>query len=191
MAALTADVVGLIRKTILDSYKYSDGFPILKELVQNANDAEASEMSIYFSSGIPNAKHELLKNPALIVYNNGKFTPRNERGIQRIADNNKETDNSKIGKFGLGMKSIFHLCDMFFYAVNTSKAANPEERVPYHLETINPWETDSDDRHSDWIDFNDEDKLLFEKALPINMKEEQGFLLWIPGKTQDNSKMSA
>lgn len=187
MAALTADVVGLIRKTILDSYKYSDGFPILKELVQNANDAEASEMSIYFSSGIPNAKHELLKNPALIVYNNGKFTPRNERGIQRIADNNKETDNSKIGKFGLGMKSIFHLCDMFFYAVNTSKAANPEERVPYHLETINPWETDSDDRHSDWIDFNDEDKLLFERALPINMKEEQGFLLWIPGKTQDNS----
>lgn len=187
MAALTADVVGLIRKTILDSYKYSDGFPILKELVQNANDAEATEMSIYFISGIPNAKHELLRNPALVVYNNGGFTAKNERGIQRIADNNKEADKSKIGKFGLGMKSIFHLCDMFFYAVNTSEAKNEDERVPYHLETINPWETDIDERHSDWIDFSEEDKVLFEKALPVDMRTEQGFLLWIPGKTKDNS----
>lgn len=46
MAALTADIVGLIRKTILDSYKYSDGFPILKELLQNANDAGASKVEI-------------------------------------------------------------------------------------------------------------------------------------------------
>lgn len=187
MAALTADVVGLIRKTILDSYKYSDGFPILKELVQNANDAEASDINIYFSNGIPNAKHELLRNPALIVYNNGNFTPRNERAIARIADNNKESDKSKIGKFGLGMKSIFHLCDMFFYAVNTSNAKNIDDRVSYKLETINPWETDVDDKHADWTEFSDADKKLFEEALPIDMKNEQGFLLWIPGKTNDKS----
>lgn len=85
------------------------------------------------------------------------------------------------------MKSIFHLCDMFFYAVNTSEAKNEDERVPYHLETINPWETDIDERHSDWIDFSEEDKVLFEKALPVDMRTEQGFLLWIPGKTKDNS----
>ncbi len=53
MAALTADVVGLIRKTILDSYKYSDGFPILKELVQNANDAEASELAFILVQEFP------------------------------------------------------------------------------------------------------------------------------------------
>lgn len=178
MAALTADIVGLIRKTILDSYKYSDGFPILKELIQNANDAGASKIEISFSDGIPKASHELLRNPAMIVYNDGGFSPENERGLQRIADNNKEADKSKIGKFGLGMKSIFHLCDMFFYAVNTSE-------VSYHLETINPWEDDG--RHPEWKDFSDVDKALFEKSLPVDMRKTQGFLLWIPEKTKDKA----
>lgn len=184
MAAITADIVGLIRKTILDSYKFSDGFPILKELIQNANDADATELQISFSDGIKNAEHELLREPAIIVYDNGNFTKANKQGLLRIADNNKESDNTKIGKFGLGMKSIFHLCDMCFFAINTS---NQKDGLPFEIDTINPWEEDFNNQNTQWIPFSDKDKDLFEKNLPIDMRKNHGFLLWIPEKNKDKN----
>ena len=49
------------------SYKYDDGFPVLKELIQNADDAKSTELRIYYYGGIPNAKHPLLRRKGIFV----------------------------------------------------------------------------------------------------------------------------
>ncbi|CAG2253107.1 SACS [Mytilus edulis] len=49
--------------------------------------------------------------PALCVYNNANFTKEDWQGIQMINSSVKEYDPVKIGRFGLGFKSVFHITD--------------------------------------------------------------------------------
>ena len=47
--------------------------------------------------------------PALVFYNNKTFTDDDWRGIRSIYTSVKRDDPLKIGRFGLGFKSVFHL----------------------------------------------------------------------------------
>jgi len=49
------------------------------------------------------------QGPALCVYNNAQFTKEDWQGIQMINRSVKEFDPVKIGRFGLGFKSVFHI----------------------------------------------------------------------------------
>ena len=49
-------------------------FPILKELIQNAEDSSARAVDFAWSAGIGDAAHPLLRGPALIAVNDGPFT---------------------------------------------------------------------------------------------------------------------
>ena len=67
-----------IRNDLRDRYK--GGFPILKELLQNADDAggglpgaNASEVVFLLASCLPQARHQLLRTPGLGVLNDGDF----------------------------------------------------------------------------------------------------------------------
>ena len=119
--AANESISGMITKTtqmLYDNLKtrYDSGFPILKELIQNANDAKASVLKITKTDGLKEAKHPLLQKPGLIVFNNGLVkTPEDLEGIESFGEVAKLGRTGVIGKFGLGMKSIFHFCDMFFY----------------------------------------------------------------------------
>jgi sacsin len=59
---------------------YPDGNPILSELIQNADDAGASEVRImidentYDSVSLLNPSMAPLQGPALLVYNNARFS---------------------------------------------------------------------------------------------------------------------
>ncbi|CAC5371405.1 unnamed protein product [Mytilus coruscus] len=104
-------------KKILD--EYPDDGQILKEIIQNAEDAEASQMKILFDERIVNTDDgtkgkrfkKYFKGPALCVYNNANFTKEDWEGIQMINSSVKEFDPVKIGRFGLGFKSVFHITD--------------------------------------------------------------------------------
>lgn len=112
--AMVPDTVSMIENFVLDSY--SGDFSIVQELVQNASDANADTLIFaYLKDGISAAYHPLLHNPLLIVMNNGPFTEENEEALHRLGIGTKANDQFTIGKFGLGMKSIFHWCDMYFY----------------------------------------------------------------------------
>ena len=50
-----------------------------------------------------------LKGPALYAYNDAKFTKDDWRGIRMLCDSVKVKDPMKVGRFGLGFKSVFHL----------------------------------------------------------------------------------
>ena len=104
--------VNLIRDNLGD--RYLSGFPVIKELIQNTDDAKATQLDFGLVDGIAGAEHPLLQSPGLFLINNGEFKKSDAKGIRSFGLNSKAGDNSSIGKFGLGMKSVFHFCEAFF-----------------------------------------------------------------------------
>ncbi|KAJ7380157.1 hypothetical protein OS493_010868 [Desmophyllum pertusum] len=97
------------------------GYPcekeILKELLQNADDAQATE--ICFIKDPRQHPHkrvfedswQLLQGPALCVYNNKPFTKADIDGIQNLGEGSKGDDPNKTGQYGVGFNAVYHLTD--------------------------------------------------------------------------------
>ena len=100
-------------RQITGDYEY--GPPILKELIQNADDAGASQLEIGWFKGWPESTHPLSRGPLLFAANNAPFTEDNSKSIRRLGISDKSGDYTKVGKFGIGLKSLFHICEAFFY----------------------------------------------------------------------------
>ena len=101
-----------IRNDLKD--RYQEGFPIIKEFLQNADDAQASRLHIGWHYALPGIDHPLLHSPSLFVLNNGEFRFEDQKSIKHIGISAKAANATTIGKFGLGLKSVFHLCEAFF-----------------------------------------------------------------------------
>ncbi|XP_070534807.1 sacsin-like [Ptychodera flava] len=103
-------------KDILD--KYPEGGQIIKELVQNADDAGATEVKFLLDTrqhGIETLLTPSLadfQGASLYCYNNEVFTDDDWKGIQNVQQSVKEKDPLKVGRFGLGFVSVYHLTDM-------------------------------------------------------------------------------
>ncbi|XP_056019904.1 sacsin-like isoform X1 [Ostrea edulis] len=98
--------------------QYPDGPQIIRELVQNAEDAEASAFKVMLCEKDhlgPGDFHpmyrKIFEGPALCTFNDGVFSENDWKGIKKIYTSVKEKDALKIGRFGLGFKSVFHLTD--------------------------------------------------------------------------------
>ena len=102
-------------KNILKSYPCDSG--ILKELVQNADDAEATEIHfIYDTRQLPHESvfqthAEEVQGPALCVYNNRPFSSKDLEGIQRLGIGSKGDNPEKTGQYGIGFNAVYHLTD--------------------------------------------------------------------------------
>jgi hypothetical protein len=156
-----------IRELLKD---YAPGFAFLKELLQNADDGEASVLRLVWSPGLKDASHPLLRAPALLALNDGKFTKSDRDSLMRMGLGNKGANSGKIGKFGLGTKSIFHVAEAFFFLESTGK---PDLR-----DILNPW---SPRHHKDWDTVEEEDWELLSTAIgQQGVGLEQWFAIWIP-----------
>ncbi|XP_064321099.1 sacsin-like [Phalacrocorax carbo] len=95
--------------------KYPDGGQILKELVQNADDAGANEV-VFVSDerefDITGGGLEGTQGPALLAYNDAVMSPRDWTGLLRPGVSHKQKDPSTVGRFGLGFTSVYHLTDL-------------------------------------------------------------------------------
>ena len=60
----------------------------------------------------------LTQGPALYAYNDAVFTEHDWTGIRMLQDSIKETDGMKIGRFGLGFKSVFHMTGMTKFTIS-------------------------------------------------------------------------
>jgi len=105
-------------KNILRDYK--DGLTIVKELIQNADDAEATEINLCFDNRIHcQTKRDLLypgmseaHGPALVFHNNKVFSDEDFENITKLAGATKQNKHLKIGKFGVGFCSVYHITDV-------------------------------------------------------------------------------
>jgi hypothetical protein len=120
--AVTVNTRALIDKVLA---RYSGEWTVLRELLQNAADASATQVTIRFET-IPSATVPLPQNPSpsdllkhtvqnhtlkrLIVSNNGQVFNENDWArLKRIAEGNP--DETKIGAFGVGFYSTFADCE--------------------------------------------------------------------------------
>ena len=98
--------------------EYKDGLTIFKELVQNADDAEATEVNILYDGRQHTTDRLLFKGmaashgPALVVHNNATFTKDDFDNITKLAGATKKDKPLKIGKFGVGFCSVYHITDV-------------------------------------------------------------------------------
>ncbi|TCD64785.1 hypothetical protein EIP91_003622 [Steccherinum ochraceum] len=101
--------------SILGTYPF--GIGLFREILQNSDDAKATTQ--YFlldhrSHGTDTLLHEALgdaQGPALLAYNNAQFLNEDWVALQRIHQSSKRTDTSKIGKYGIGFRSCYHITD--------------------------------------------------------------------------------
>ncbi|XP_072017069.1 sacsin-like [Amphiura filiformis] len=103
-------------KQILD--EYPEGGQILKELLQNADDAGARKVIFLYdqtqhpTDHLCNDSLKKFNGPALYAYNDATFTDEDWTNIQKPQQSGKVDDPTKVGQFGLGFISIYHITDM-------------------------------------------------------------------------------
>ena len=103
-------------RNILKEYK--DGLTIIKEMIQNADDAEATEVNILYDTRTYTTENLILKGmadshgPALIIHNNSTFSDEDFKDITKLAGATKSDKPLKIGKFGVGFCSVYHITDV-------------------------------------------------------------------------------
>ncbi|WAR11126.1 SACS-like protein [Mya arenaria] len=116
---------------------YIDGLSVPKELVQNADDAGATEISFLYDERdhIGYRKRLISKElsecqgASLFVYNNTTFSEDDFKNITRINEGTKQHDTSTIGKFGLGFCSVYNLTDVpSFVSGRNMVIFDPHER---------------------------------------------------------------
>lgn len=113
---MTFEEIYTIRKSLYDAIKqnktgvlrivtelYSESTHFIYEILQNAEDAGATKISF-----------SLFPEKLVINHNGRSFDIEDISGITNIAgeDNNKRTDQDKIGKFGIGFKSVYAITNL-------------------------------------------------------------------------------
>ena len=100
---------------ILREYKDTS---VIQELLQNADDAGATEVTVCYDTREHNSSNLFFPGmansygPALLFYNNAEFTEEDFENITKIAGETKINKPLKIGKFGVGFCSVYHITDV-------------------------------------------------------------------------------
>ena len=174
------DEIKAIQTLLADVYKNAeDGRTLFRELVQNADDAGARRLGLtVLKRGWPDAQNSLLHGPALLVANDGAFPDKDREALHKAIGGSKEDNVEKIGTFGIGLKSVFHICEAFLYI--------GAENSVWRAGVLNPWagtgeNGEADPLHPDWdvVAAVDGERL---RAVTTELlgETDSGLLLWIP-----------
>uniref|UniRef100_A0A669B8B5 Sacsin/Nov domain-containing protein n=1 Tax=Oreochromis niloticus TaxID=8128 RepID=A0A669B8B5_ORENI len=116
--------------------RYPDGGQILKELIQNADDARATEVVFihdersYGTESLWTEELETYQGPALYAYNNAAFTDEDWKGIQMAGRSVKRDDPNRVGRFGIGFNSVYHITDVpSIFSSEHLGMMDPQEKV--------------------------------------------------------------
>ncbi|CAI2173986.1 12409_t:CDS:2, partial [Funneliformis geosporum] len=107
--------------------EYPDGSQVIREILQNSDDAGSTEQifildhNTYQSNSLlqatfknlqrPNLKLDRYQGPALLAKNTSTFGKRDFQSLLKLADSEKRDQYDKIGVMGVGFNSIYHITD--------------------------------------------------------------------------------
>lgn len=159
------------------SESYGSGFTIFKELVQNADDVRASKLLLSGHQGHPGADNPLLQAPGLFVANDGAVSSNNWEALQLASGGGKAGEEHAVGRFGLGQKALYHLCDAYALFARLDGAPTPTTMV------LNPYENIAQaDRAFAWKDLSPDDEALLTQWADTH-GFGKGLVLYIPLRT--------
>ena len=84
-------------------------------MIQNADDAGATTVQFFIDARhhqrdtVVNKKLSTFQGPALISVNNAMFNEADWQGIQKPQQSIKADDPFKVGRFGVGFNSVYHI----------------------------------------------------------------------------------
>ena len=120
-------------RSILEAY--SGNINVLKEMLQNADDARATEMKVVFdwrehpTQTLLNTELKDWQGPAILFYNNSTFSDKDFRNIVKIDGATKAEDGTTIGRYGLGFCTVYHFTDVpSFVSRNYVHIFDPQKR---------------------------------------------------------------
>lgn len=120
---------------------------LVKEMVQNAEDALAGRLLFQITPANPQSPHPLLHGRGLCIINNGPFSPDNLGAMKRLRLGTKGANVRAIGRFGKGLKSVYAFCEAFFVAASVNEADGwASSSIPHFFNPRSGW------RHGAWDD---------------------------------------
>ena len=84
-------------------------------MIQNADDAGATIVQFFVDARshgtdtLVNKKLRACQGPALVSANNAVFSDEDWEGIQKPQQSIKADDPFKVGRFGIGFNSVYHI----------------------------------------------------------------------------------
>lgn len=96
---------------------YSLGVGLFKEFIQNADDAEATEIRFILDQtsqtnrSFHHPKLAQLVGPSLLVWNNATFKEQDIKNIRSLGDTEKVLKPASTGKFGIGFNTCYNVTD--------------------------------------------------------------------------------
>eukprot|EP01084_Bolivina_argentea_P207490 353999_1 len=122
---------------------YPAGISVLKELIQNADDANASIIRFVYdtrshpTTQLSESTLSQFQSPSLLIYNNAIFTDSDFESIQSIGSSTSKRDKvNKTGRFGLGFNAVYHLSELpSFVSSNYLIYFDPQCK---YLKNVNP-----------------------------------------------------
>jgi|GEM_PF-6260226 len=174
--------ISQIRVNLTDLYYL--GFPVVKELLANADDAGATCLHLGWARAPSGTTHPLLDRPGIFLVNDGPFRTLDEEGVRRLGLGSRGGDIATIGRFGLGLKSTFHLCDAFFYMASgrDGDCSNPIADV------LNPWSHEVRGKHAEWDSFEPSDAAALRRILSPCCQTPHWFAIWLPLRSERDAK---
>lgn len=182
-----ADPLSFIAQVQSNLAGYKEGFPVIRELVQNADDGRAERVLLAMMPGLAGCGHPLLEAPSLVLLNDGRFEDADRQAIRRLGLGRKVLDEESIGKFGLGLKSVFHFCEAFFFGASEIEATGERD----FLGLLNPWTglehrlgVHYDAWNSGWTGRHK--KLMLEQLRTLAGNWSRWFFVWLPLRSRDH-----
>lgn len=178
MRGIRTNVISQLRRVLRDLYGFES---IVRELLQNADDAGSRQLHLGWVDGWGSDVHPLLIGPTILVLNDGIFCEQHAEAIVDMDRSVKAADIGAIGKYGLGIKSVFHLCEGFFYFASDNQPVKPS---PF-FELFCPWA--GSQGYSNWDDCGRAGRALRDCVQNWQHNCSRWFCLAIPLRRQTHS----
>ncbi|MCB9705435.1 MAG: DUF3883 domain-containing protein [Myxococcales bacterium] len=184
---MTVRLRGLLR-----SYPRSIG--IVKELLQNADDAGATRLLMIWDGrehardALPDPRMSRLQGPALLFANDQVFSEADFQAIRSIGESSKSELGPKTGRFGLGFNTVYNVSDYPSFASgrwaiafdpHRDAVAEGEEPTGKRWELAELW-----DSAGDWL------RPFACAGLAEGEVDFQGTIFRLPARTPEQAKES-
>ena len=183
-------------KNILRDYPLD--ITILKELLQNADDAKATKMYIILdershgTKKFPSEEWKDLQGPALLVWNNSSFREENLDSIQRLGFGSKRSEAETIGMYGIGFNVVYHLtdCPSFISTERNGKSTfcvlDPHCRYIPGANQLKPGRRFNDVDQEFWLQWSDLQTAYLRESINLPCEMKHGSLFRFPLRHSEN-----